>query len=797
MSSFEKHRRSRRGVLRGMTFGRRLRSTVLVAFLPWSLLRVDPTAAQSNSIPLETMLDVKIIEDSPLALSPDGNWVAYVVRDALPKYTPKFQDFAKQYECSGLYPDSFSTDISISNAVTGKTVSVGGSQGNNWMPAWSVDGRYLAFLSDRDGRGEAKLWIWEQATGKLRKLSDIGIRANQIAWTPDGRTIVTTIRNEDTRSDGRIDCAAPEVDRASGGRRPEQGSSVVVYEWNPSEKDNAKKPRGSLWNLDTKIRDLAEFDLETGRMKRLTHGGRISVFRLSPKGTEIGFTAASRFEEPGSQQILFDLKVVARATEEQTIAAAGIRLGFSGQGFVWSPDGERLVFQTSGVSERKGDCYAVATDGRDLRNLTSLSPQKNSASELPPIWDEARQLIYFIRDQAVWGASTGAGGASEIVRIPGRQVLEIVGQDSEPLQPAVMGESIVVLTDDSKEKQNGFYKINLSSGQSTVVQEKSEQYNGANRTFSQRSNPTRDFIIYLAQDAADPRDLWITDLGSKTPRRLTRVNPELDKYQMGAVRLVRWRGLDGEELSGALLLPSHYEEQKRYPLLVWVYGGSSGSDDRNVFGFTGLGGPFNMQLFATRGYAVFAPDAPQRIGSPMLDLATTVLPGINRVIEMGIADPDRVGVMGHSYGGYSVWSLVVQTTRFKAALVSDGFGDLISAYGEMGRDGSAFQTSMAERGQGLMGGTPWEFRDRYIENSPIFYLQRVKTPVLLVHGGDDNVVAPYLADQMFVSLRRLGAEVVYAKYAGEDHYPLMWARQNQRDLGNRMLSWFDKFLVGN
>ena len=743
------------------------------------------------------MLDVKIIEDSPIALSPDEKWVAYVVRDALPKHTPKFQDFAKQYECSGLYPDSFSTDISVSNVATGEMVSVGGGQGNNWMPTWSVDGRHLAFLSDRDGSGEAKLWIWEQATGKLRKLSDVGIRANQIAWTSDGRSIVTTIRNGDIRSDGGINCADPEVNAANGSRNAKGGSSVVVYEWKPDAKENAQRPRGTLWDLDAKIRDLAEFDLETGRMKRLTHGGRISVFRLSPNGTEIGFTAASRFEEPGSQQILFDLKVIARASEEQRIVAAGIRLGFSGQGFVWSPDGQRLVFQTSGVSERTGDCYVVGNDGKGLRNLTSLSPQKSLASELPPIWDEARQLIYFVRDHAVWGASVGAGGVSEIARIPGRQILEIIGQDSEPLQPATVRDSIIAQTMDSKEKQGGFYKIDLSSGQNILIQEKWEQFEGANRLLFQRSNPARDFVIYLAQDAANPLDLWITDVNSRTSRRLTHVNPELDKYQMGAVRLVRWQGLDGQELSGALLLPPNYDEQKRYPLLVWVYGGSSGSNDRNVFGFTGLGGPYNMQLFATRGYAVFAPDAPQQIGSPMLDLAKTVLPGVNKVIEMGIGDPDRVGVMGHSYGGYSVWSLVVQTTRFRAALVSDGFGDLMTAYGALGRDGSAFETSMAERGQGLMGGTPWEFRDRYIENSPIFYLERVKTPVLLVHGGDDSVVAPYLADQMFVSLRRLGAEVVYAKYTGEDHYPMMWTKQNQRDLGNRMLAWFDRLLVGN
>ena len=177
-------------------------------------------------------------------------------------------------------------------------------------------------------------------------------------------------------------------------------------------------------------------------------------------------------------------------------------------------------------------------------------------------------------------------------------------------------------------------------------------------------------------------------------------------------------------------------------------------------------------MLATRGYAVLLPDAPQHLGTPMLDLAKTILPGVDKVISMGIADPDRLGVMGHSCGGYSVPSLIVQTVRFKSALEADGMGDLISGYGQMQRDGTAFLTSVIEQDQGLTGGTPWQFRERYIKNSPLFYFDRVETPLLIVHGGEDKAVAPFLGDQVFVALRRLGKDVKYAKYEGEDHSPL-------------------------
>jgi dipeptidyl aminopeptidase/acylaminoacyl peptidase len=257
--------------------------------------------------------------------------------------------------------------------------------------------------------------------------------------------------------------------------------------------------------------------------------------------------------------------------------------------------------------------------------------------------------------------------------------------------------------------------------------------------------------------------------------------------------LIEWLSDDGDRLQGTLLLPANYESGRHYPLVVWVYGGAFLSDDFDRFGGA-YRGPFNMQLLATRGYAVLLPDAPQHAGTPMLDLTKTVLPGINKVIEMGIADPDRLGIMGHSYGGYSTLALIVQTKRFKAAIEACGPGDLLENYGAMNKDGTAFGISIDEAGQGLMEGTPWQLRDRYIENSPFFYLDRVETPLLIIHGGADNSVGPFLGDQLFVSLRRLGKSAEYVKYDGEEHSPLYWSYAHQMDLSARIIAWLDKYL---
>jgi dipeptidyl aminopeptidase/acylaminoacyl peptidase len=176
----------------------------------------------------------------------------------------------------------------------------------------------------------------------------------------------------------------------------------------------------------------------------------------------------------------------------------------------------------------------------------------------------------------------------------------------------------------------------------------------------------------------------------------------------------------------------------------------------------------------------------------MQDIAKAVLPGVNKAIELGIADPDKLGVMGHSYGGYSTLSLIVQSTRFKAAVCSAGIANLFSQYGAFGEDGMTIGVGWAEDGQGRLAGSPWEFRERYIENSPYFYLDRVITPVLIIQGTKDRNVYPLNSDELFVALRRLGKQAVYLKYVGEEHGA--WTPKNQIDRGYRIIQWFDDHL---
>jgi dipeptidyl aminopeptidase/acylaminoacyl peptidase len=538
-------------------------------------------------------------------------------------------------------------------------------------------------------------------------------------------------------------------------------------------------------------------DVASGKVRLIVRGQRIAQFKLSPNGSRIAYTTPKRFEKPGSQSTLFDLITLTLASDEEQVVASDVPLAIGGDLFSWSPDSLQLSYRRLG-EEKPYDCYVVDVSGGRPRNVTTLpSSQENIYQSATPLWGAKGEHIYFVRNGGLWRASVAQAKALELARIPNHRIEQMISQSGGLLWTPDRWKSTIVLASDNFGKQDAFYKIDLTNGESRRLLEQGECYTCVRQDEDEFVAVTGDgqHLVYFAEDAQHCSNLWMNDPSFRSPRRLTDINPQFEKYKLGTARLIDWLSLDGERLRGALLLPSDYKDGARVPLVVLVYGGESLSNHFDNFGL-GYPGPFNMQLLATRGYAVLLPDSPQNPGTPMLDLAKTVIPGVNKIIEMGIVDSDRVGVMGHSNGGYSTLALIVQTKRFKAAVEAGGMGDLVGDYGEMDKAGAAFGTSSLEHGQDALGGTPWQFRERYIENSPIFYLDRMETPLLIVHGSADRTVASFLGDEVFVGLRRLGKEVEYAKYEGEEHSPLGWSYANQVDFCSRMIAWFDKYLKG-
>jgi dipeptidyl aminopeptidase/acylaminoacyl peptidase len=203
----------------------------------------------------------------------------------------------------------------------------------------------------------------------------------------------------------------------------------------------------------------------------------------------------------------------------------------------------------------------------------------------------------------------------------------------------------------------------------------------------------------------------------------------------------------------------------------------------------------NMQLLATRGIAVLKPDLPLAGGNPMHEIAAAIRAAADRAVALGYGDSTRIGIMGQSYGGYSTLAAIVSSSTYAAAVERAGAANLTSMYGSFDDGGRNFGLGWLEEGQGAMGGTLWQQRERYIENSPLFYLDRVQTPLLIIHGTSDPTTPLSETGQVFVGLRRLGQIVEYARYAGEGHWEGDWNAANQIDYWERLVRWFETYLI--
>jgi dipeptidyl aminopeptidase/acylaminoacyl peptidase len=740
-------------------------------------------------LPIEEVLRVRdFVDGSPPAISPDGKWLAYAVRE------PSTQTARERANSHPAAPVSgYHSNIYVEDIEGGKTQTLTRDQGNNWLPVWSPNGRYLAFLSDQGTKNEPRLWIWDSIGHQFKLACDLEAQTDQIEWTPDSESLLITVASKEQLNGNnvRVRSLLKQAEGAPGPGGP--SASVLVYSSSGAISISSELAKDGPWDLDERRRDLAFVDIQRATAKILVHAKRISTFLLSPDGSSVAYTSPVRFESPGSQQILFSFAIVRISTGEERHIGIQFRLDYDGAEFSWSPDGALMAVQTGGMDEAHSDCYVLTRDST-VRNITIFPEQARKQTKASaPLWDE-KGNVYLIHDGELWRTSAEKGKADEIGWVPNHDIVRLIPKADSRLWIA-SEKSAIVVTHDTVRKQDGFFSIDLDTGGSRKLLEKGECYtctNLANQfTVMERSAE----LLYFAEDAAHHSDLWIAQSDFTSSRRLTGLNGRLDEYQMGTPRLIEWLSDDGIALQGALMLPPGFRPGVRYPLLVWVYGGASASEQIDRFGL-GYSGPLNLQLLATRGYAVLLPDIPLEVGTPILDLTKIVLPAINEVVRMGIADPEKLGVLGHSYGGYSTIALITQTSRFQAAVELSGYADLVGHYGEMDRSGAAFGIAIDERGQGRMGGSPWEFPGRYIQNSPIFFLDHVNTPLLMVHGSADTTIPSFLGDELFVALRRLGKNVEYAKYEGEGHIPSSWTFPNQTDLCNRILSWFDLLLKG-
>jgi dipeptidyl aminopeptidase/acylaminoacyl peptidase len=715
------------------------------------------------------------------AFSPDSRTVAYTVCDPRRKKASA-EDKEGIFATKGSAYLSMGCDVWTIPVDGGPARNLTEARGNSWGPSWSPDGRLLAFYSDR--AGHPQIWLWDVRSGKTRVLSPARTRTflglTVPVWTPDSKRLVVRLHPEGM-TDAELEASAPAASSGEASDK-EPGSTVVVYRSKPAseEKKGAPEPSDVPRRL---LADLAIVDVATGRIRRIAPRAATLGALVSPDGALLAYLVSRGRRSPTSVNADSDLVLYDLSTGASKVLVTGVQQGF-GTAVSWSPDGKSLAY-FSGLGYETADCYVVSIAGGAPRKLEA--PKELFRSDfLAPLWDAAGRSIYVVGENRVYRADPATGQAAPLTPDLGKRVFEVLQTTAGDRIWSPDGGSLYVSRRDEGTKKAIVTKVDLASGKTATLL---EDAGSLGRVFdTPLVSPDGRRVVYVYENAGVSADLWVAGADFRYPRRLTHINPQLDAYTFGKSRLIEFRNADGKSLHAALLLPAGYEEGKRYPTLVFVYPQDWGSE--TVYRF-GLGGfpAYNLQMLATRGYAVLQPDVPTGKGTILADLLKSVMPAIDRAAALGVVDSDRLAVTGQSAGGYATLGIVTQTTRFRAAIMNAGFGDLTAFYGSMILEtGEGGWIPWLETLTGGMGAGPWDAPQTYVQNSPIYQLNRAETPMIIEAGGADAGIVPY-SDQVFVGLKRLGKDVTYLRYGGESH--VLAAQANLIDYWKRVIRFLD------
>lgn len=300
-------------------------------------------------------------------------------------------------------------------------------------------------------------------------------------------------------------------------------------------------------------------------------------------------------------------------------------------------------------------------------------------------------------------------------------------------------------------------------------------------------------LLYTKESFRIYPDVWSAALDFKKPVQLTRGILQQDEYLWGSVELVSWISFDGQPLEGLLFKPEGFDPSKKYPMIVNFYE----RDSENLHQYhmpQAHRSTIDYHLYLSNGYLVFNPDIRYRDGYPGESCFNCLMSGIASIEAKGFVDGSHIGAQGHSWGGYQVAYLATRTSKFAAIESGAPVVNMFSAYGGI-RWGSGLNRSFQyEHTQSRLGATPWDGPVRYFENSPLFLLDKVTTPILIMHNDRDGHVPWYQGIEFFVGMKRLQKPAWLLNYTGEVHWPQRLA--NQLDFQKRMFQFFNHYLKG-
>jgi dipeptidyl aminopeptidase/acylaminoacyl peptidase len=339
---------------------------------------------------------------------------------------------------------------------------------------------------------------------------------------------------------------------------------------------------------------------------------------------------------------------------------------------------------------------------------------------------------------------------------------------------------------DTLTKSSGFWRDQIGA------ETRPEKIIMADRNFGglQKARHAEQYLLTQSTYREFP-DLW-TGSSIAATTKISNANPQDAEYPRGSVELVSWLNSDGVPLRGLVYKPENFDASRQYPMVVYYY--EKLTDGLHNYQAPSGRNTVNPLVYNALGYVVFMPDIVYTDGQPGPSAAKAIIPGVQALIRQGYVDPKRIGITGQSWGGYQSAYLITVTNMFAAAVPNATVVNMTSAYGGIRWQSGLARTFQYEHTQSRIGGSLWQYPERFVENSPLFRLDRVTTPVLFMANDNDGAVPWYQGIEFYVAMRRLQKEAYMVVYNGDEHNPTK--RANQKDIDKKMQEFFAVKLQG-
>ncbi|MCU8011376.1 prolyl oligopeptidase family serine peptidase [Shewanella sp. SM74] len=405
---------------------------------------------------------------------------------------------------------------------------------------------------------------------------------------------------------------------------------------------------------------------------------------------------------------------------------------------------------------------------------------KNDAGFL--VYDKYDVWQFNTESKAGFALTAGKGHTQKIQ-------YRLEGLVDNPDEPAELAYNATVLLHgySDKTKADGFYQATLGkAGVKTLMQ-------GEYKLTVLGRSKDGDTIVFSKERFDLFPDLYTASYSApQNAVKQTDLDKQRQAFNWSQSELVHWTNGDGKPLDGVLIKPTNYQAGKRYPVLVYYY--RFMTDRLHAFPQMNINHRPNFAWYINNGYAVFLPDIRFEIGYPGASSVQALTSGVQKLIEIGIADPDAIGLQGHSWSGYQTAFAITQTQMFKAAVAGAPVSNMTSAYSGIRHGTGIARQFQYETGQSRIGASLFAAPQKYIENSPVFYADRIQTPLMIMFGDKDDAVPWEQGVEMYLAMRRAGKEVVFLQYEDEPHHLKKYP--NKLDYSIRMMQYFDHYLKG-